>query len=224
MPAVIIPEQIEEISKRYRRLYTGAISDMLDKNGYRRQVLPFFITPFTRLDKVAGPAFTGQGYPCADTTHDDTKVRLGMLDSITPGTVSVWACGGSQDCAHWGEIMSTAARQRGCEGAVIDGGVRDVDFVNAMNYPVFARFKCSASSVGRWDICAYQVSIRIGDVVIHPGDFVFGDVDGVVVVPQAITLDVLHAAEDVFRREGGMREELRQGVSVKDAYEKYGSI
>ena len=66
--------------------------------------------------------------------------------------------------------------------------------------------------------------IEIRDVVIHPGDFVFGDVDGVVVVPQAITIDVLAAAEDVFRREGGMREELRRGVSVKDAYEKYGSI
>lgn len=120
--------------------------------------------------------------------------------------------------------MSTAARQRGCDGAVLDGGVRDIDFVNAMNYPVFARFKCSASSVGRWDIREYQVPIKIGDVVIHPGDFVFGDVDGVVIVPQAITLEVLVAAEDVYRREGELREELRRGISVKDAYEKYGSL
>jgi 4-hydroxy-4-methyl-2-oxoglutarate aldolase len=224
MTATLTAEQIEAIAQRYRTLYTGAISDMLDKNGHRNQVLPFSITPYTKADRVAGPAFTGQGYPCADTANNDTETRLKMLDSITPGTVSVWACGGSIDCAHWGEIMSTAARQRGCNGAVIDGGVRDVDFVNEMNYPVFARFKCSASSVGRWDIREYQVSIKIGNVVIHPGDFVFGDTDGVVVVPQAITLDVLEAAEDVFRREGKMREELRRGVSVKEAYDKYGSL
>ncbi len=224
MTPTLTVAQIEEIAQRYRRLYTGAIADMLDKNGHRNQVLPHHITPFTKADRVAGPAFTGQGFPCADTANNDTETRLKMLDSITPGTVSVWACGGSIDCAHWGEIMSTAARQRGCNGAVIDGGVRDVDFVNEMNYPVFARFKCSASSVGRWDIREYQIPIKIGAVVIRPGDFVFGDTDGVVIVPQALTVEVLEAAEDVFRREGKMREELRRGVSVKEAYDKYGSL
>lgn len=220
----LAPDQIEAVAARYRRLYTGAISDILDKNGHRRQALPFAITPFTTARRVAGPAFTAQGYPCADTSHDDTATRLEILDSITPGTVSVWSCGGSTDCAHWGEIMSTAARQRGCHGAVVDGGVRDVDFIDAMDYPVFARFKCPASSVGRWDIREYQVSIRIGEVVIRPGDYVFGDTDGVVIVPQEITIEVLEAAEDVFRRETGMREELRRGVKVKDAYAKYGSL
>jgi regulator of RNase E activity RraA len=224
MATILTPDQIDSVAERYKRLYTGAVSDILDKNGCRDQVLPYYITPFTKADRVAGPAFTGQGYPCADTTHDDTQTRLRMLDSITPGTVSVWSTGGSMECAHWGEIMSTAARQRGCQGAVVDGGVRDVDFVNAMNYPVFARFKCSASSVGRWDIREYQVTIKIGRVVIHPGDFVFGDTDGVVIVPQALTLELLAAAEDVYRREGSMREELRRGVSVEEAYKKYGSL
>jgi regulator of RNase E activity RraA len=120
--------------------------------------------------------------------------------------------------------MSTAARERGCTGAVIDGGVRDLDFINAMPYPVFARFKCSASSIGRWDIKEYQVTIKIGDTVIHPGDFVFGDIDGVVIVPGDLTLDILAAAEEVYARESGMREELRRGVSIQEAYRKYGSF
>jgi regulator of RNase E activity RraA len=210
MPRVADFGELAEIRKRYLRLYTGAIADMLDKNGHRNQVLPHYITPFTVANRLAGPAFTGQGYPCADPTSDDTPTRLAMLDSITPGTVSVWACGGSLDCAHWGEIMSTAARERGCIGAVIDGGVRDLDFVNAMGYPVFARFKCSASSISRWEIKQYQVPIRIGSTVIRPGDFVFGDIDGVVIVPQEIVTDILVAAEDVYRRESGMREELRR--------------
>ena len=120
--------------------------------------------------------------------------------------------------------MSTAARERGSTGAVLDGGVRDVDFINAMKYPVFAQFKCSASSIGRWEIKAYQVTIKIGDTVIRPGDFVFGDVDGVVVVPGELTMEILTAAEDVYKRERGMREELRRGVPIKDAYAKYGSF
>lgn len=214
----------DAIRERYLKLYTGAIADMLDKNGYRRQALPHYVTPMTQANRVAGPAFTGQGYPCADPAHDDTTTRLEMLDSITPGTVSVWACGGSTECAHWGEIMSTAARERGCTGAVVDGGVRDLDFINAMQFPVFARFRNPGSSIGRWDIKEYGVTIRIGDTVIHPGDYIFGDIDGVVVVPRELTLDVLVAAEDVHRRESGMREELRRGVSVKDAYAKYGSL
>jgi regulator of RNase E activity RraA len=88
------------IRERYLKLYSGAIADMLDKHGYRNQVLPQFITPFTRANRVAGPAFTGQGYPCA-ADSDDTEMRLRMLDSITPGTVSVWACGGGVASAHW---------------------------------------------------------------------------------------------------------------------------
>jgi regulator of RNase E activity RraA len=215
---------LKEVCERYLRLYTGAIADILDKRGYRDQVLPPLVVPFTVANRVAGPAFTGQGYPCASTSNDDTQTRLNMLDSITPGTVSVWACGGSRVCAHWGEIMSTAARERGCTGAVLDGGVRDLDFINAMNYPVFAQFKCAASSIGRWDIKEYQVPVRIGSTLIHPGDFVFGDIDGVVIVPQDLTLDVLVAAEDVYRREKGMREDLRRGVPIKDAYAKYGSL
>jgi 4-hydroxy-4-methyl-2-oxoglutarate aldolase len=220
----VTQENVAEVAARFLKLYTGAISDILDKNGYRNQALPYYITPFTKANRVAGIAFTGQGYPCADPSHDDTPTRLKILDSITPGTVSVWATGGSTDCAHWGEIMSTAVYQRGCTGAVVDGGVRDVDFINAMNYPVFAKFKCSASSVGRWDIMDCQVVIRIGNTVIRPGDFVFGDIDGVVIVPQEITLDVLTAAEDIFERESGMRAELRRGVSVTEAYAKYGSL
>ncbi len=217
-------EHWESICRRYRQLYVGAISDILDKNGYRNQALPFYIRPFTKEKSIAGAAFTGQGYPCADAGNNDTEIRLAMLESIEPGTISVWACGGSTDCAHWGEMMSMAASQRGCTGAVIDGGVRDLDFVDRMSYPVFAKFQSPASSVGRWAIREWQIPVRVGNTIVHPGDFIFGDTDGVVVIPRPLTLEVLQAAEDVFRREGGMREELRRGVSVKDAYSRYGSL
>jgi regulator of RNase E activity RraA len=221
---IVSNEELDNIRERYLRLYTGAIADMVDKSGHRNQVLPCYITPFTTANRVAGLAFTVQGYPCADTESNDMATRLAILDSMTPGTISVWACGGSMDCAHWGEIMSTAVRQRGCTGAVVEGGLRDVDYVNAMNYPVFARYKSPATSLGRWEIKAHQVPIKIGNTVIHPGDFVFGDVDGVVIVPAALTLEVLKAAEEIYEREAKMRAELRQGLSVQSAFEKYGAL
>jgi regulator of RNase E activity RraA len=222
--ATLSIQSVEEICQRYSKLYSGAIADILDKRGFRNQVLPRYLTPLTAVNRVAGLAFTGQGYPCASPADDDTQTRLSMLDRITPGTVSVWACGGSVNCAHWGEMMSTAARQRGCTGAVLDGGVRDLDFINAMQYPVFAAFRSPASSIGRWNIREFEVPVKIGETVIHPGDFVFGDIDGVVIVPQDLMLEVLTAAEDIYRRESGMREELRRGVPVKEAYSKYGSL
>lgn len=78
------------------------------------------------------------------------------------------------------------------------------------NDPVFAKFKCSANSVGRWDIVDCRISIKIGNTEIHPGDFVFGDIDGVVVIPKDMTMDVVMAAEDVFERERAMRQETRR--------------
>jgi hypothetical protein len=95
MSTAVTAQNVSEIAGRFLKLYTGAISDILDKNGFRYQALPYYITPFTIADRVAGVAFTGQGYPCADIAHDDTKARLKILDSIAPGTVSVWSTGGA---------------------------------------------------------------------------------------------------------------------------------
>jgi regulator of RNase E activity RraA len=110
-----------------------------------------------------------------------------MLESIKPGTVSIWSSAGHFASAHWGEIMSNAARERGCTGAVVDGGLRDTSFVLKMGFPVFYRFRCSASSIGRWEIREWMVPITIGETKILPDDFVFGDVDGVVIIPKDLT-------------------------------------
>ena len=161
--------------------------------------------------------------PC-DITNTDMDKRLKMLNSITPMSISVWSTGGDMQSAHWGEIMSTAARERGCLGAVVDGGVRDMDFILDMEFPVFARFKCPASSVGRWEIKDWQIPVKIGDTTINPGDYIFGDIDGVVVIPEELVLEVLIEAETLATRENGMRKELRQGMLVTEAYEKYGAL
>jgi regulator of RNase E activity RraA len=214
--------ELGSIRERYLRLYTGAISDMLDKRGFKNQVLPGSIVPMAGGNRMAGPAFTVQGDAVPQSPDNEMERRLDVLSSITPGTVTVWASGKSTDCAHWGEIMSTAARERGSTGAIIQGGIRDVDFINALDYPVFAEFRCCVSSIGRWEIKAWQVPIQVGNTVIRPGDFVFADIDGVVVVPGELTLDILTAAEEVYLQEKDMRAELRRGVPIKDVYTKFG--
>ncbi len=214
----------DELIRRYRALYTGAVSDVLDSLGLRQQALPHYIMPLTLDMVVAGPAFTGQGYPVSDIRNDDSERRIRMLESIKPGSVSVWSSAGHFESAHWGEIMSSAARERGCTGAVVDGGLRDARFVIQMGFPVFCRFRCSASSIGRWEIKDWLVSVTIGDTVIHPDDFVLGDVDGVVIIPKAVATEVLLKTEEIVQRETGMRADLAKGLTVSEVYKKHGTF
>ena len=215
---------LNEIVKRYKALYTGAVSDTLDEMGLRNQALPHYIAPVKMDMMVAGPAFTGQGYPVDDVSNDDSSSRIEMLESIKPGTVSVWQTNGHMKSAHWGEIMSNAARERGCTGAVVDGGLRDTNFVLKMGFPVFCRFRIVASSVGKWEIKEWMIPIKVGETTINPDDFVFGDVDGVVVVPKDLTVEVLLKTEEVVTRENNMRAELSKGVTVSEVYRKYGKF
>jgi len=215
---------INEICSRYKKLYTPAISDILDKRGFRMQVLPNDIRQMSGNYKIAGPAFTGYGEEIAEGSENDSSTRVEMLAHIKPHTVSVWQTNCHEFSAHWGEIMSNAAIQCGCTAAVLDGGVRDLDFINDIKFPVYCRFRCSASSVGRWSIRKFQIPIKIGRTTINPGDFIFGDIDGVVVVPMELTLDILDEAEALANREDQMRDSLNKGGTVKEIYEKYGSF
>ena len=215
---------IKEICDRYKKLYTPVVGDILDRRGYRMQVLPHYITQMSGNIKIAGPAFTGYGEEITEGSENDSETRVNMLDHIEPHTISVWQTNGHEFSAHWGEIMSNAAIQRGCTGAVLDGGVRDLDFILDIKFPVYCRFKCSASSIGRWSIRKFQVPIKIGRTNINPGDFIFGDIDGVVVVPQDLTLEILEEVEALADREDKMRDSLSKGSTVKEMYKKFGTF
>jgi regulator of RNase E activity RraA len=147
-----------------------------------------------------------------------------MLESLAPGSVSVWASAGHFESGHWGEIMSNAARERGCRGAVVDGGVRDSRLILRMGFPVFCRFRCSAGSIGRWEIREWMVPLQIGETLVNPDDFVLGDADGVVVIPKELTFEVLLRTEEIVGRENDMRAELAKGVAVSQVYAKHGKF
>jgi len=172
--------------------------------------------------RVAGPAFTCQGVAVGDIKSDDTPMLIKMLEAITPHCVMVLSAGGDRSSSHWGEIMTLSARQRGCTGAVIDGGVRDAPFILKMNFPVFTQFYMPASSISRWELKEYQVAVKVGETGILPGDFVFGDMDGVVIIPRALTEEVLVEAERAVKRESRMRQALRRGIPLREVSKKYG--
>jgi 4-hydroxy-4-methyl-2-oxoglutarate aldolase len=213
-----------DLATRFRNLYTGVVADVLDGRGYRHQVLPRRIAPMASDLKIAGPAFPGRGEPTDDPTDDDSERRLAMLESVPSGSVSVWDCGGHEGAAHWGEIMSRAVMERGCIGAVVDGGLRDSGFVADIGFPVFCAFRSAASSVGRWNIVDWNHEITVGSTRVRPGDWVFGDVDGVVVVPAELVEEVLAEAEERADAEAQMRAELAAGALPSEVYARLGSF
>jgi 4-hydroxy-4-methyl-2-oxoglutarate aldolase len=211
-----------EMAERYKKLYTPAIADILDERGLYHQILPPQIQALAPGMRVAGPAQTVKGTPT--TVHKDEYLAVAIrgLADMEAGTIVVYDTSNDPGTAHWGELVSTATRLRGCAGAVIDGGVRDVERIIEMSFPVFARYRTPADIRGRWRYVEVGIPIRIGEVLIQPGDFVVGDPNGVVVVPKDLALEVLLEAEKVLEVEDKIREELRAGEDPLKLYAKYG--
>jgi 4-hydroxy-4-methyl-2-oxoglutarate aldolase len=216
------PVSVEELSERYKRLYTPAIADILDERGLCHQILPAEIQAIAPGMRLAGPAQTIKGAPV--TIHKDEYLEVAIRAFLEgqPGMIAVFDTSGDRRAAHWGELVTTATRLRGCAGAVIDGGVRDVERIMEMGFPVFARFRSPADIRGRWRYVDAGIPIQIGEVLIQPGDFIIGDANGVVAVPGDLTLEVLVEAEKVVEVENQIREELRGGANPLELYKKYG--
>jgi regulator of RNase E activity RraA len=145
-----------------------------------------------------------------------------MLESIPANAVIVWDTGHDDESAQWGEVMTMTARKRGCRGAVIDGGIRDTAKILEQAFPVFCRYRTSNGMLGRFRITGWQEPIRIGAVTIAPGDLVFGDIDGVIIVPRDLAYDVLLRAEDIANAESEIKRWIREGMSTAEVVERGG--
>lgn len=213
---------VEELCARFSAIYTGALSDVLDEMGRRDQVLPHEIQGLTISQSVVGVALTVEGAPTASEDPEEVYIPiLEMLGSLKPGDVIV-----SQPhdnvSAHIGELSAETAKFRGARGAVIDGGARDIDYILKLGFPVFCRYRTPADVLGRWKLTSRGKPIRIGRVSVNSGDFVVGDKDGVVVIPQEITMEALEKAEAVVGVENLVRKSILQGIHPVEAYRKYG--
>lgn len=210
-----------ELCRRYEALYTGAVNDVLRKDGLLRQTLPHDILPLRENMTVAGIAFTVKGTKHT-TTEGEMEQRVAMLEAIQPDNVVVWDTTRDNESAHWGEVMTKAAIRAGCRGAVIDGGVRDTGLVLSQNFPVFCRYRTSNGMLGRFRMVDFQRPIRIGEVDIYPGDVIFGDIDGVIIVPRRMAVDVLERAETIRKEEQVYKKWLDDGMSADEVVRRGG--
>ena len=215
------PVSAQEICKRYERLYTGAINDVLREFCLVDQALPPEIHPLRDDMKVCGFAYTIRSTKDPMITGEmDTRAK--MLDDMPENCICVWDTGGETEAAHWGEIMTAASKKKGARGAVVEGGLRDTMQVLSQKFPVFYKYRTSNGTLSRCRITDYNVPVKIGKVIIYPGDIIFGDIDGVLVVPRNVAYEVLLRAEDIFLNESEIRSWVESGMSAQEVVRKGG--
>jgi regulator of RNase E activity RraA len=202
------------------------LSDVLDEAGFRNQAMTPRIRPLDDDLVMAGFARTGLFREVFHVAADENPYELEMriIDDLKPGDVVAFGCGGSERIAPWGELLTTAARARGAVGAVTDGFVRDVRSIRGAKFPVFHGGIAPLDSKGRGKVAEIDVPIACAGVHIEPGDLIFGDVDGVVVVPRRIEQQVLARAFEKVASENQTRDELMRGAKLKDVYDRYGVL
>ena len=194
-------------------MFTALLSDCLDQVGLRRQAMPSRIRPLDEASIMVGRARTGAYMEVYHIEPDVNPYELEMdlIDSLLPDEIPVFACSNPARVAPWGELLSTAAQVRGAAGAVMDGCVRDIKAIRTMGFPVFHGGIAPLDSKGRARVMAIDVPIECAGVAVTSGDLVFGDADGLVVVPRAAEEEVLRLAAEKLRGERDTLAELRAG-------------
>jgi regulator of RNase E activity RraA len=203
------------------------LSDVLDSIGLMRQAMRPFIRPLDESSVLIGFARTGRYMPVYETRANDNpyELEIALVDALQPGDVAVLACNGPTEwLAPWGELLSTAASKRGAAGCVTDGLVRDIRQIRALRFPVFHGGIGPLDTKGRGRMVERDTAVECAGVRVCPGDFVFGDADGVVVVPSERATEVLERARQKLAGENHTRGELEQGVLLGDVYKKYGVL
>ena len=205
-------------------LFSAVLGDVLDALGHRTSALPIDIRPLKAEWKIFGRAATLSAVPVQAEPENPYAVELECVDSLRPGDVLVATTNGDRSSALWGELLSTSARAHGAVGAVIDGLTRDAAKIVTMEFPVFAAGFCPLDSKGRLDGVSFGEPIQIGDCVVRPGDWVFGDIDGIVVVPAELADQAFPRALEKVRGENRVRAELAKGRSAREVFEEYGIL
>lgn len=204
-------------------LYTPVIGDVMDVLGYTHQFLPSDIRGIRPEMTVVGRAMPVLIADRFDNSRKPFGLLTEALDQLEPGEIYL-ARGGRVECSAWGEILTATARGRGAVGAVVDGFHRDTPKVLAQDFPVFSRGAYGQDAGPRSSVIDFRVPVQIGQVSVTPGDLVFGDVDGVVVIPQAIEDEVIERAMAKATAENTVRAAIEAGMSSTDAFRTYGVL
>ena len=206
-------------------LYAAVVSDALDAAGLRSQACPAPLKNLTGGTTVlVGRAKTTLWEEIYQEDPEPFKLEMEAVDTCQPDDIFVAAAHGSNRSGIWGELLTTASLNGGCVGAIIDGAVRDTAAIGEMHFPVFARCTNVYDSLHRQRVTAIDVPVEIGGLTINPGDFIIADADGIVVIPQAVETEIIRAAWEKVHAENLVRDSIRKGMSVTEAYNKYGIL
>lgn len=218
-------------------LYTPVVGDILDQMGYNHQFLPSYIKPLESM--VPADAYIDRsvpdnrlklaGYACTVLENDvfeAPKKPFGYLtealDQLKPN--EIYVATGAHNSALWGELLTATAKTRGAVGAVLDGYSRDTPQVLSQNFPVFCSATWAQDSSIRTYVCDYRCTIEIGQTTIHDGDLVFGDIDGVLIIPKDIIDEVLEKAIEKAKGEKKVRKAIEGGMSATAAFAEFGIL
>jgi len=204
-------------------LYTPVAGDILDALGHYHQFLPQPVQPLCESMVVAGRAMPVLMIDVHGPQQKPFGLLTEALDDLQPGEVYL-AAGGDMRCAYWGELLTAAARVRGAAGAVIDGFHRDTPKVLEQNWPVFSRGRCAQDSSVRTAVANFRCAIEIGGVWVEPGDLVFGDLDGVLIIPRALEVEVVTRALAKARGEKVVRKAIEGGMTATAAFKEFGIL
>lgn len=226
---VVAADRAEGIRKRYLAVDSSNVADVLDDLGLPDQGLAPGFAPYPAITgRLAGWAFTIRGEMTPYPMDAGDPAKMEACAQLTPGTVSVWSGRGEGIC-FFGELISIGMKERGCVGALVDGGVRDVDWIGELGFPVYARYRTPVQSIGRWKVVESGVPVpmpgaTVQEVEVTPGDLILADSDGAIVVPAPVAEQVLELAEELQGREVQIRAELADGLSLSEALAKFGHV
>lgn len=212
----------ERFALMKEKLYTPVVGDILDAMGCTHQFLPPEVRPLREDMKLAGWACTVLEYDVFSPQKKTFGLLTEALDQLRPGEIYIAA--GAHHSALWGELLTAAARSRGAVGAVLDGYHRDTPQVFAQHFPVFSRGCWAQDSGVRTNVADFRCPIEIGAVTVHDGDLVFGDIDGVLVIPRELADEVIVRALEKASGEKQVRKAIENGMSATEAFAKFGIL
>lgn len=208
-------------------LYSAVLSDVLDSMGCMHQAMRPFVRPLDEASVLFGRARTGLYMNRFEVKAGENpyETEITFMDDLKPGDVAVLACDGPTDrIAPWGELLTTASRARGAEGCVTDGLIRDIKRIRELQFPVFHGGIGPLDSRGRAKMMDRDCRVVCGGVSVRLGDWVFGDADGVVVVPDEIAAEAFAKSFEKVSAENKSRDDLAAGRLLREVFEEYGVL
>ncbi len=210
-------------------LFPAVVGDVMDAIGLDHQFLPADVRPIDPAMLLAGRAVpvlsrdVNRSRTKTDAAGQPFGLLMDALDDLRPHEVYL-GTGGSLDYALWGELMSLRAQRLGAAGAVLNGYHRDTGGILEIDFPTFSKGAYAQDQGARGQVIAWRIPVMIGQVEVKPGDLLFGDRDGICVIPQAREREVLGLAWDKVRGENTVRNAIRDGMGAAEAFRKYGIL